>query len=94
VAALDPSLPLQQAMTLEAAGGEGLAARRLAVMLMSAFSALALLLASVGVYAMPPFDPIALGGAAAILVGCATIALLVPVRRATRVDPTVALRAE
>ena len=156
VAALDPSLPVQQAMTLDAAVGEGLASRRIPVMLMTAFGALALLLASVGVYAMfagmatarerefgvrmalgsrpraiaglmlrqgagwmaaglsggalgvvlvvrllrgwlygvPPFDPIALGGAVAILVGCATAALLIPVRRATRVDPMVALRAE
>jgi predicted permease len=156
VAALDPSLPVQQAMTLDAAVGEGLAARRLPVMLMTAFGALALLLASVGVYGMfasmaaarerefgvrmalgsrpsaiaglllrqgagwmaaglsgsalgvvlvvrllrgwlygvPPFDPIALGGAVAILLGCATVALLIPVRRATRVDPVVALRAE
>ena len=143
-------------MTLDAAVGEGLAARRLPVMLMTAFAALALLLASVGVYGMfasmaaarerefgvrmalgsrpsaiaglmlrqgvgwmavglsggalgitlvvqllrgmlygvPPFDPIALGSAVAILVGCATVALLIPVRRATRVDPMVALRAE
>ncbi len=149
VAALDPSLPVQQAMTLDAAVGEGLAARRLPVMLTTAFSALALLLASVGVYAMfasmaaarerefgvrvalgsspraiaglllrqaagwmaaglsggafgivlvvrllrgwlygvPPFDAIALGGAVAMLVGSATVALLIPVRR-------VALRAE
>jgi len=156
VAALDPSLPVQQAMTLRAAVGEGLAARRLPLMLVAAFSVLALLLASVGVYAMfasmavarerefgvrmalgspasaiaglmlrqgaswmaagllggalgivivvrllrgllhgvSPFDPIALGGAVAILVGCATVALLVPVRRATRVDPVLALRAE
>jgi predicted permease len=156
VAALDPSLPVQQAMTLDAAVGEGLAARRLPVMLMTAFGALALLLASVGVYGMfagmaaarerefgirmalgsrpsaiarlmlrqgagwmaaglvggalgitlvvqllrgmvygvPPFDPIALGSALAILVGCATVALLIPVRRAMRVDPIVALRAE
>lgn len=42
---------------------------------------------------VPPFDPIALGGAVAIVVGCATVALLIPVRRATRVDPMVALRA-
>jgi hypothetical protein len=156
VAALDPSLPVQQAMTLDAAVGEGLAARRLPVMLITAFSTLALLLASVGVYAMfagmaaarerefgirmalgsrpsaiarlmlrqgagwmaaglaggalgitlvvqllrgmvygvPPFDPIALGSALAILVGCATVALVIPVRRAMRVDPIVALRGE
>jgi putative ABC transport system permease protein len=45
-------------------------------------------------YGLQPFDPIALGGAVAILVGCATIALLIPVYHATRVDPMVALRAE
>jgi predicted permease len=156
VAALDRSLPVQQAMTLETAVGEGLAARRLPVMLMTAFGALALLLASIGVYAMfasmaaarerefglrmalgsrphaiawlmlrqgagwmaaglaggavgtmvvvrllrnliegvPPFDPIALGMAVALMLGCATVALLIPVSRATRVDPMVALRAD
>jgi ABC-type antimicrobial peptide transport system permease subunit len=45
-------------------------------------------------YEVPPFDPIALGGAVAILLACATVALLIPIRRATRVDPMVALRAE
>jgi putative ABC transport system permease protein len=45
-------------------------------------------------YGVEPFDPIALGGAVAILVGCATIALLIPVRHATRADPMVSLRAE
>jgi putative ABC transport system permease protein len=45
-------------------------------------------------FGVQPFDPIALGGAVAILVGCATIALLIPVHHATRVDPIVALRAE
>ena len=48
VAALDRSMPVQQPMTLDAAVGEGLASRRLPVMPMTAFGALALLLASVG----------------------------------------------
>jgi putative ABC transport system permease protein len=45
-------------------------------------------------YGIPPFDPIAVGGSIAILVGAASIAVLIPVLRATRVDPMVALRAE
>ena len=134
--------------------GEGFAARRLPVMLMSAFGVLALLLASVGVYAMftsmaaarerefgvrialggsrssvaalvlrqggrwmliglavgavgifvaarlvssqlagvPAFDPLTIGGAVLVLLVCAGVALLVPVRRATRVDPISVLR--
>jgi putative ABC transport system permease protein len=156
LAAIDPGLPLERPMTLRAVLGDRLAARRLPVLLMTGFGVLALLLASVGVYAMfasmaaarerefgvrmalgsrphaiaglmvrqgagwmaaglaggalgimlvvrllrellygvQPFDPIALGLAAAILIGCATVALLIPVRRATRVDPVLALRAE
>jgi ABC-type antimicrobial peptide transport system permease subunit len=156
LAAIDPGLPLQRPMTLDAVLTDGLAGRRLPVILLMGFGALALLLASVGVYAMftsmaaarerefgvrmalgsrprtiaglvlrqgagwmaaglalgalgtivvvrlvrellyavEPFDPIALGLSVVILVGCATIALLVPLRRATRVDPVIALRAQ
>jgi putative ABC transport system permease protein len=156
LSALDRSVPIQRALPLRDAVGEAYAGRRLPLMLILAFGALALLLASVGVYAMfasmaaarerefgvrmalgsrpsaiaglmmkqgagwmaagltggalgilivvrllrgwlygvPPFDPIALGGALAMLVGCATIALFIPVRRATRVDPMVALRVD
>jgi len=43
-------------------------------------------------YAVRPFDPIALGSAAAILCLCAAAALLVPVRRATKADPIAVLR--
>jgi hypothetical protein len=156
VAELDPGLPLQRVMTLPVVLREGLAGRTLPVLLMTAFGALALLLASVGVYSMfaslaatrerefgvrmalgsrpgalaglvlrqgagwmtaglaagalgvvlvvrlvggllygvSPFDPVTLGTSVAILVGCATLALLVPLRRATRVDAVVALRAQ
>ena len=132
----------------------GLSPRRLPVLLMVSFGLLALLLASVGVYAMfasmaaarerefgvrvalgstrqaiaglvlrqggvwmavglvagiggvvvvtrmlrsllvgiSQFDPVALGLAVAVLLLCGTVALLVPVRRATRVDPISVLR--
>jgi predicted permease len=153
LAAIAPSLAFERATTLRASIGEGIARRRMPVLLMTAFGVLALLLASIGVYAMfasiaaarerefgvrmalgsrpgaiaglllrqgagwmviglaggalgvglgvrllrgllyevPPFDPIALGAALAVLLCSATLALLVPLRRATRVDPAVAL---
>src|SRR5262249_22068204 len=134
--------------------GDTFAMRRLPVVLMVSFGALALLLASVGVYAMfanmaaarerefgvrmalgsspgaiarlvlgqggrwmilglvigtggvvmaarllrtqlfgvPEFDPIAIGASVMVLLVSATVALLVPVRRATRVDPITVLR--
>jgi predicted permease len=151
---LDPGVPLRNATPLRAFLADRLTGRRLPVVLMAAFGGLALLLASVGVYAMfasmaaarerefgirvalgssrgaiaglvlrqggvwmaaglaggavgvvavarllgdllygvPPFDPLALGAAAATLLACGTIALLVPVRRATRADPIRVLR--
>jgi putative ABC transport system permease protein len=155
LAAIDRGLALQRAMSMRAAVREGLAGRQLPVLLMTSFGALALVLASVGVYAMfasiaaarawefglrmalgsrpveiaglvlrqgagwmaiglaggavgvafvvrllrgllygvPPFDPVAIGIAVAMLITCATIALLIPLRRATRVDPATALRS-
>jgi len=156
VAGLDSGIALQRVMTLPAVLGEGIAGRRLPVLLMTGFGVLALLLATVGVYAMfaslaaarerefgirlalgsrpgaiaalvlrqgagwmaaglavgalgivlvvrlvrdllygvSPFDPITVGASVAILAVCATLALLIPVRRATRVDAAVALRAQ
>jgi len=41
---------------------------------------------------VPQFDPIAIGAAVVVLLLCASVALLVPVRRATRVDPITVLR--
>ena len=52
LAALDRGLPLQQVRTLPAVLGAGVAGRRLPVLLMTGFGALALLLASVGVYSL------------------------------------------
>ena len=151
---IDPGLPLHQAAPLGALISDDFAGRRLPVMLMMAFGGLALLLASVGVYAMfasmaaareqefgirvalgssrraiaqlvlgqgalwmiaglalgalgvvavtrlvrdllygvAPFDPVTLAATVLVLLGCATLALMVPVRRATRVDPIRVLR--
>ncbi|HEX8454686.1 MAG TPA: ABC transporter permease [Longimicrobium sp.] len=154
LAALDPDVPLRDPAPLSTIVAERLSGRRLPMLLMTGFGALALLLASVGVYAMfaamatarerefgvrvalgstpgaiaalvlrqggtwmaagllagalgvvavgrmvsnllygvVPLDPIALGLATLVLLACATIALVVPVRRATRVDPISILR--
>jgi ABC-type antimicrobial peptide transport system permease subunit len=45
-------------------------------------------------YGVGPADPLALGGAAVVLAVAAGLATALPVRRATRVDPVVALAAE
>jgi putative ABC transport system permease protein len=154
IASFDASLPMYKVSTMRATIGDNFAARRVPVMLMSAFGALALLLASVGIYAMfatmaaarerefgvrvalgstrgaiaglvlrqgglwmfvglaagavgviavsralqaqlfgvPALDPIAIGAAVLTLVVCAGVALLVPVRRASSVDPITVLR--
>ena len=151
---IDPALPIIDLKTYDELVSQGFAARRLPVMLMGAFGVLALLLASVGVYAMftsmaaarerefgvrialggsrgsvaglvlrqggqwmvaglaigaigifvaarlvqsqlagvPAFDPFTIAAAVLVLLVCAGIALLVPVHRATRVDPISVLR--
>lgn len=43
-------------------------------------------------FGVRPFDPVTLGATAMMLLACATLALLGPVRRATRVGATTVLR--
>jgi ABC-type lipoprotein release transport system permease subunit len=45
-------------------------------------------------FEVSPTDPVTLGAVALLLVGIALLASWLPARRAARVDPMVALRAE
>ena len=43
-------------------------------------------------YGVQPFDPFTLAATVLMLFGCASVALLGPVRRATQVDPISVMR--
>jgi putative ABC transport system permease protein len=79
-------------MTLVLSGGVALVAGGLLIGLVAAVVATRFMEALV--FGVSPIDPITFGGAAALLSLVALAAHVVPIRRALRIDPAVALRAE
>lgn len=88
-----------------ALGATPVAAARLVVSSIAAWTALGLLLAAPAIYyasqavksvlfGVEPLDPLALGGAALALTLVAVLSALLPARRAARISPAIALRAD
>ena len=88
------ALGMRPARVVRQIVGQGSALVAMGVLLgLVGFLALARLLASF-LYSVGTADPVALGGAAAILVGSGLLAAYLPARRASRIDPALVLREE
>ena len=66
----------------------------LALRLLALFGALDARVMEGLLFGVEPSDPIVLSGVSVLVLLVATAATLIPAHRATRVDPTVALRVE
>src|SRR6185437_13810282 len=95
VQALDQGLAITHPRTMEEVIGRNTQDARVQTLLLTVFAALALVLAAVGLlYGVSPFDALTFVGVAALLATVAAAAYIFPVRRATRIDPLLALRYE
>ena len=74
--------------------GDGLRLAALGVAVGTVTALIATRFMSTMLFGVGAFDPLSFGIAAAVLVGMALLAAYVPARRATRVDPIIALRNE
>ncbi len=91
---LDPELPLFNVRTMQSYVAEAAAETRVGMLLFGIFAAIALALAGVGIYGVSATDPLVLSAVVGILTVIALIANYVPARRASKVDPLIALRYE
>jgi macrolide transport system ATP-binding/permease protein len=109
---IDPTLSVFDVRTLEDQVATSLAPLRINVIVLSTFGALALLLASIGLYGVATYsvsqrtreigvrmalsarDPWTFIATSAVLATVSIVASYIPARRATRIDPLIALRTE
>jgi putative ABC transport system permease protein len=74
--------------------GQGFILATIGIVIGCALAAAAMPAARSLLYKVSPFDPLTFSGVAVFLGGIAFIASFLPARRATRVDPVIALRGE
>ena len=88
------ALGAQQGDVLRMIVGQAAALAAAGILLGAAGAALLTRLMTDLLFGVQPFDPLTFGAVAAVLAAVALLASYVPGRRATQVDPVVALRAE
>ena len=74
--------------------GQGITLAAIGIIIGCALAAAAMPAARSLLYKVSPFDPLTFSAVALFLVGVAFLASFLPARRATRVDPIIALRGE
>jgi putative ABC transport system permease protein len=74
--------------------GQGMVIAAIGVALGLAGGAAVSRVLSVALYGVNPIDPLSFGAAAILLLSVALLANYIPAKRATRIDPIIALRYE
>jgi putative ABC transport system permease protein len=107
VARRDPMQPISRVSTMDEHIARALSRPHFMSTLIGSFAVLALLLAVVGIYGVmaltrvlagqlfgvTPTDPLTYTAVAALLIGVTLLAGAIPAARATRIDPTLAMRS-